>query len=193
MINLVLDFERSSFKKKSFKILTLYKAGNPNGAPKQFFFDWYDIRDPKATCWPNLKVLGTIIKKLINLTILGPPGNFLGALNQNSVPKEFSAMVRTTHSENLKALAKKLKEEIDFNRKPCFWPRDLWPFDLWPQKKDGHNPWGTIYLPCKFGKDPPTGSGLNRSGPTNHPTTHPNKLAILQIAWGTASPRRGRE
>ena len=93
-------------------------------------------------------------------------------------------MVRTTHSENLKALAKKLKEEIDFNRKPCFWPRDLWPFDLWPQKKDGHNPWGTIYLPCKFGKDPPTGSGLNRSGPTNHPpnhpTTHPtNKVLVI--------------
>ena len=85
-------------------------------------------------------------------------------------------MVRTTHSEILKALAKKLKEEIDFNRKPCFWPRDLWPFDLWPQKKDGHNPWGTIYLPCKFGKDPPTGSGLNRWGPPTHP---PKKVLVI--------------
>jgi len=79
----------------------------------------------------------------------------------------------------LKALAKKLKEEIDFNRKPCFWPRDLWPFDLWPQKKDGHNPWGTIYLPCKFGKDPPTGSGLNRWGPTNQPPNHPTKVLVI--------------
>ena len=175
MINLVLDFEHSSFKKK-FKILTLYGAGNPNGAPKRKFFDWYDIREQKATQKPNLKVLAAIIKKFINLTIFGPPGNFLGALNQNSVPKEFLAMVRTTHSEILKALAKKLKEEIDFNRKPCFWPRDLWPFDLWPKKKDGHNPWGTIYLPCKFGKDPPTGSGLNRSGPT---TTHPPKKVLV--------------
>ena len=69
-----------------------------------------------------MKVLAAIIKKFINLTVFGPPGNFSGALNQNSVPKEFSAMGRTTHSENLKALAKKLKEEIDFNRKPCFEP-----------------------------------------------------------------------
>ena len=171
MIYVVWNFERSSLINGDFKILTFRGPAGPNGAPKQKFFNWYDNRDPKATYWQNLKVLATIIKKFIILTILGPPGKFLGALNQNSVPKEFSAMVRTTHSENLKALAKKLKEEIDFNRKPCFWPRDLWPFDLWPQKKDGHNPWGTIYLPCKFGKDPPTGSGLNRSGPPTHPTT----------------------
>ena len=59
-------------------------------------------------------------RKVNNFDHFGTPGKFLGASNQNSVPKEFLAMVRTTHSENLKALAKKLKEEIDFNRKPCF-------------------------------------------------------------------------
>ena len=60
-------------------------------------------------------------KKVNNFDHFGtPPGKFLGALNQNSVPKEILAMVRTTQSEILKALAKKLKEEIDFNQKPCF-------------------------------------------------------------------------
>ena len=96
------------------------RQGTQTGPQNKNFSTDIDIRDPKATETPNLKVLAAIIKKFINLTIFGPPGNFLGALNQNSVPKEFSAMVRTTHSENLKALAKKLKEEIDFNRKPCF-------------------------------------------------------------------------
>ena len=181
MIYVVWNFERSSLINGDFKILTFRGPAGPNGAPKQKIFNWYDNRDPKATYWQNLKVLATIIKKFIILTILGPPGKFLGALNQNSVPKEFSAMVRTTHSENLKALAKKLKEEIDFNRKPCFWPRDLWPFDLWPQKKDGHHPWCTTYLPWKFGKDPPTGSGLDHSGrQTNQPPNHPKSLSYTE-------------
>ena len=60
-----------------------------------------------------MKVLAAIIKKFINLTIFGPPGNFLGALNQNSVPKEFLAMVRTTHSKNLKALAEKTEGDTE--------------------------------------------------------------------------------
>ena len=60
-------------------------------------------------------------KKIQNFDHFGTTASFFGgALNQNSVPTEILAMVRTTHSENLKALAKKLKEEIDFNQKPCF-------------------------------------------------------------------------
>ena len=31
-------------------------------------------------------------------------------------------MVSTTHSENMKALAKKLREEMDFSRFSYFWP-----------------------------------------------------------------------
>ena len=38
------------------------------------------------------------------------------ALNQNSVPTEILTMVRTKHSENMKALAKKLREKIDLFR-----------------------------------------------------------------------------
>ena len=56
------------------------------------------------------------------LTIFGPLELFWGALNENSVPCEFLAMVRTIHSENMKALAEKLREEIDFNRFLCFDP-----------------------------------------------------------------------
>ena len=175
------NFERSSLRNGDFKILTFRGPAGPNGAPKQKFFNWYDNRDPKATYWQNLKVLATIIKKFIILTILGPPGKFLGALNQNSVPKEFSAMVRTTHSENLKALAKKLKEEIDFNRKTDVF--DPVTFDLWPRKIDGHHPWCTIYLPCKFGKDHSTGSGLDHSG-----QTPPNQSDIYRDLKTTLNP-----
>ena len=85
----------------------------------------------------------------------------------------FSAMVRTTHSENIKDLAQKLKEEFYFNRKPCFWPRDLWPFDLSTKKNDGHHPRDTKYLSWKFGEATPSGSWLNRSGPTNNPPNNP--------------------
>ena len=55
-------------------------------------------------------------KKFNILNILGPPRAFWGALNQNSAPTEILAMVITTHSENMKALAKKLREEIYFFR-----------------------------------------------------------------------------
>ena len=46
-------------------------------------------------------------------------------------------MVRTIHSENMKALAEKLREEIDFNRFVCFDPVtfDLLTFD--PKKRTG--------------------------------------------------------
>jgi len=73
MIYVVWNFERSSLINGDFKILTFRGPAGPNGAPKQKIFNWYDNRDPKATYWQNLKVLATIIKKFIILTILGPP------------------------------------------------------------------------------------------------------------------------
>ena len=75
-IYVVWNFERSSWKNGDFNILVLRGPAGPNGAPKQKFFNWYDIRDLKATYWPNLKVLAWIMKKLVILTILGPPGKF---------------------------------------------------------------------------------------------------------------------
>ena len=82
----------------------------------------------------------------------------------------FSAMVRTTHSENIKDLAQKLKEEFYFNRKPCFWPRDLWPFDLSTKKKwwassSGYQiPFLKVWWSYPIWK-------LVKSLRTNHPTT----------------------
>ena len=67
MIDIVWNFERSSLKNGDFKILTFRGPAGPNWAPKQKFFYWYDIRDPKATYWPNLEVLPIITKKLIRL------------------------------------------------------------------------------------------------------------------------------
>ena len=52
-------------------------------------------------------------------------GNFLknfGALNKKQGFQRIFVLVRTTHSPNIKALAKKLKEEIDFNRLTYFRP-----------------------------------------------------------------------
>ena len=43
-------------------------------------------------------------------------------------------MVKTIHSENMKALAKKLREEIDFNRFVCFDPVTFDLLTSWPQK-----------------------------------------------------------
>ena len=40
--------------------------------PKPRFFNIYDIRDPKATFSPNLKVLAQIIKNFIFFTIVDP-------------------------------------------------------------------------------------------------------------------------
>ena len=63
MIYVVWNFEPSSLRNGDLKILTFRGPLGPNGAPKQKFFNWYVIRDPKATNWPNLKVLATIINK----------------------------------------------------------------------------------------------------------------------------------
>ena len=84
-------------------------------------------------------------------------------------------MVKTIHSENMKALAKKLREEIDFNRFVCFDPVT---FDLLPlgPKNNGHHPWSPIYLTLKFGEETLTGRWLNRSA---EPPIHPTKIRFL--------------
>ena len=43
-----------------------------------------------------------------------------GALNQNSASHNILAMVQKTHSENLKVLTQKLREEFQNNRKTHF-------------------------------------------------------------------------
>ena len=62
------------------------------------------------------KALAQITKKFKILTIFEKSLKNFGTLNQNSVPKSFLAMVRSTYSENLKTLAQKLREEFQFNR-----------------------------------------------------------------------------
>ena len=67
-----------------------------------------------------MKVLA---RKMKNFKILAIFENFLknlGALNQNSGPTEIFVLVQRTHSENLKVLTQKLREEFQNNRKPPF-------------------------------------------------------------------------
>ena len=84
-------------------------------------------------------------------------------------------MVKTIHSENMKALAKKLREEIYFTRFVCFDPVTFDLLTSWPQNNE-HHPWSPIYLTLKFGEGTLTGSWLNRSAKS---TTHPTKIRFL--------------
>ena len=56
------------------------------------------------------KALAQITKKFKILTIFEKILKNFGTLNQNSVPKSFSALVRTNHSENMNSLAQKLRD-----------------------------------------------------------------------------------
>ena len=67
-----------------------------------------------------MKVLAQKMKNFKILAIFEKILKNLGALNQNSASHNFLAMVQRTHSESLKVLTQKLREEFQNNRKPPF-------------------------------------------------------------------------
>ena len=96
-------------------ISTFRREGSTWGL-KQTQIHRYELRTPKSPYPENLNVLlgKTTISKF------WPFRGGLGGPKSKFRLVRFLAMVGTTHSPNIKALAQKLREEIDFNRFTTF-------------------------------------------------------------------------
>ena len=95
--------------------MAIFEFSGPRGqnwGPETRIFILICNKNPKINVF--LKFEGPT-SKIENFKILTIFENFLknfGALNQNSVPNSFLAILRSTYSENFKPLAQKLREEF---------------------------------------------------------------------------------
>ena len=95
--------------------MAIFEFSGPRGqnwGPETRIFKLICNKNPKINVF--LKFEGPT-SKIENFKILAIFENFLknfGALNQNSVPNSFLAILRSTYSENFKPLAQKLREEF---------------------------------------------------------------------------------